>query len=53
MKYIELIAFVIVFTIGGILLFGVDAKPFEILSTYALMYLSMIYTNVRELNDKL
>lgn len=53
MKYVEIILYVIVYTIGGIILFGVDAKPTEILLTYSVMFLSMIYTNVRDINDKL
>lgn len=53
MRIVKACIYVLLYTVMGILLFGVDAKPMEILAVYAVMHLAMISSTLEDINDKL
>lgn len=52
MRFLESIVYIILYTLGGIMFFGTDPEPIQVLATYAVMFLNMIYNTLRDLYDK-
>lgn len=52
MRFLEVIIYIILYTAGGIIFFGTDPEPLQVLSTYAVMFLNMIYNTLRDIYDK-
>ena len=53
MRFLELFIYVTIFTIAGIFLFGTHPEPFEVIITYMLMTLMMIYNKLVDIYDNL
>lgn len=52
MRFLELFLYVTIFTVAGIFLFGTHPEPFEVIITYMLMTLMMIYNKLANIYDK-
>ena len=52
-RLFEICLSAVFYLIIGVLFFGLDPKPFEILAVVSVMFLSMIYTALRDIYDKL
>ena len=53
MRFLELFLYVTIFTVAGIFLFGTHPKPYEVIITYMLMTLMMIYNKLVDIYDNL
>ena len=52
MRFLELFLYVTIFTVSGIFLFGTHLEPYEVIITYMLMTLMMIYNKLADIYDK-
>ena len=52
MRFLELFLYVTIFTVAGIFLFGTHPEPYEVIITYMLMTLMMIYNKLADIYDK-
>ena len=52
MRFLELFLYVTIFTVAGIFLFGTHPEPSEVIITYMLMTLMMIYNKLADIYDK-
>ena len=53
MRFLELFLYVTIFTVAGIFLFRTHHKPYEVIITYMLMTLMMIYNKLVDIYDNL
>ena len=53
MRFLELFLYVTIFTVAGIFLFGTHPEPYEVIITYMLMTLMMIYNKLVDIYDNL
>lgn len=52
MRFVEVLVYIFIFTIAGIFLFGTHPEPTEVIITYMLMTLMMIYNKLADIYDK-
>lgn len=52
MRFLEILVYVILYVLIGIMFFGTDPEPMQVLSVFAVMFLNMIYNVLRDIYDK-
>ena len=52
MRFLEILVYVVLYVVLGIMFFGIDPEPMQVLSVFAVMFLNMIYNVLRDIYDK-
>jgi len=52
MRFLEVLVYAILYVALGIMFFGIDPEPMQVLAVFAVMFLNMIYNVLRDIYDK-